>query len=70
MNVYLVRFAGHYLGAEIVVVAETQRKAFNSAKKEIAHLGLTSENEDLAMEDVELIDVSKPSVILIDNGDY
>jgi hypothetical protein len=70
MNVYLIRFSGHYLGGEMIVIDETKRKAFNRAKKEISHIGLSHKNIEFSMEDVELIDLNIKTVIMIDDGDY
>lgn len=70
MNVYLVRFSGHYLGGEMLIIDETKRKAFNKAKSEIASMGLENKNEDFSMDDVKVIDCNTKQVIVIDNGDY
>lgn len=70
MMVFLVRFNGHYLDGEMIVVDETKRKAFNKAKKELAHLGLEKKNEYFSIHNLELIDIHNKDVILIDNGDY
>jgi hypothetical protein len=70
MTVFLVRFSGHYLGGEMLIVEETKRKAFNKAKKEIASMGLENKNKDFSMKDVEIIDCKIKQVIVIDNGDY
>jgi hypothetical protein len=70
MNVFLVRFMGHYLGGELLIIEETKRKAYNKAKKEIAEMGLQESVEHLSMEDVEIIDTNIKQVIVIDNGDY
>jgi hypothetical protein len=70
MNVYLIRFGGHYMPGEMIVIDETLRKAFNQAKKKIDAMGLSDRNGDLAMDDIQQLDVSKRDVILIDDGNY
>jgi nitric oxide synthase oxygenase domain/subunit len=70
MHVFLARFSGHYLGAEILIIEETKRKAFNKAKKEIDSMGLSDKNIDFTIKDIESIDLNIKQVVLIDNGDY
>lgn len=70
MKVFTVSFGGHYLGGDMVVVDETQRKAYNKAKKQIKEMGLEGKNLDFSMDDVVELDTSKKSVLVLDNGDY
>ena len=70
MNIFLVKFSGHYLGGEMLIAEETQRKAFNKAKKQLDAMGLEAKNKDLSMEDVQMIDCQKTQVLVIDDGNY
>lgn len=71
MNVYLLSFGGHYIGGNMLIVAETKRKAFNKAKKELKEIGLLEDNEkDLTVDDLMKIDTNNVHAIVINDGNY
>lgn len=70
MKHYHVIFAGHYIGGQMIVTAETKRKAFNLAKKELEIEGLLYKNKDLTMDDLKEFTLDKPETWVLDNGDY
>lgn len=76
MRAFILRFSGVWMGAEMILVAETKQKAFNDAlrilKEEKDYKGtpLYEKNKDLTKDDLSEIDLTKRHAYLLSNGDY
>jgi hypothetical protein len=73
MKVFEATFNGFWHGGTAIVVAETERKARNLLKKEIAkemaNALAHSSSCDGEIYSLTEIDTSKPQAIILDNGD-
>lgn len=67
---YIVSFNGHYLPGSMIIVAETKRKAFNRAVKELDFMGLSKKNIAFNASDLEEIDTTNEQSLIIWDGDY
>lgn len=75
MNVYACRYhAGHWVGTASVIVAETELQAYELLRAELIKHGLESEilrNEKRGeMPTLQLLDITNPRAIVLQNGDY
>lgn len=65
MKIYKHTGSGHYIGSCYIIIEENLRSAKKKIREMLNNDGL--QNEEL---DIEVFEVDKPSVILVDNGDY
>lgn len=68
MSLYKWEGHGHYLGATVIVAARTLGEAKTAIKETLDSHGLPESWE--RTEDVEVIEISEPKVVYVDNGDY
>jgi hypothetical protein len=68
VKAFIIEFEGYYpVGACAVVVAETKRKAVNALKIKLEGMHLSTEIEE---DDIREIDMSKPNVDIVLDGNY
>ena len=61
---------GHYNNAQVLVVAETEEKARSTIFKALVDCGLSNANRDKSKYNLKKLDLTKPSTILLTDGDY
>lgn len=67
---FYLAIRGEYIGGDMLLIADTRRKAFNDAVKKLKEEGLYEKNKELTMDNLEEIDLTKRQAIMIFDGDY
>ena len=71
MKVYICEnLNGVWIGAQAVIVAETNRKAKNALVRKLKCIGLWYNKNDKNDFELQEIDTDKAQIIMINDGDY
>ncbi len=70
MKVYVFTFEGHYLGGEAVIVAATEREAFETVRKFMDDRGLSRQTPKLDRMIDPVIISAGPQIAWFHDGDY
>lgn len=70
LKIFMIKFPGHWLSGDAVVVAEDTAQALKLLSKELKQHGLPKGLKHSGQLKVTELDASKPIVYVLDDGDY